>query len=441
MNPRPRIYHPQAVYLPRDAGVERQPTVTAGRPDQLPGAEKHYRCDSHTLFYDMFFNAGELVCLGPSFANLGRPTAVYCDGQRVPSIREYDGKPMHFQNRPEIIGRAPAELRLKIPAPEEREQLDLRFCFRDFEISVSCDVQRARSLSLPPKNLALVAFNRNNPIEWIKDWCTWHHREHGVQRIVFYDNGSRYFSALGKEFARLDEELEIILVHWPFPFGSLVNPWNKFCQTGALNHFRLFPGVGTRWGINLDIDEYLHSEADQSLAEWLAQPGRALQPAVYLANFIVPQNSTRRKAHLPRFFDYANVKPRRPTWEGCKYIFQPGRVLVCLHHRVLLRAPGFLRLKFMLEQLLSPLYSKILRRGRRKNILFSRDTFWGPCYQEAFQWQNTVFFRHYAGLNTGWKRSRSRLPKWKPKPLAGGRRVQELALRLGLVEEASDPPA
>jgi len=464
MNMRARVYYPQPVYLPRDSSVERQQptewyTQWESRQPPPPSAEARLKHDSRTLFYDMFFSAGELVCLGPPFVNLGSPTAVYCDGERVRSLREYDGKPLHFQNYPRDARKFPAELHLKIPVPEGRERLDLHFCFRDFEISVPCDVQRACSLSLPPKNLAMAAVNRNNAIEWIRDWCAWHHRAHGVQRIVLYDNGSRYFPALGAELADLDEHLEIILVHWPFPFGPRNSSVNRFCQTGALNHFRLSLGASVRWGISLDIDEYLYSDADQSLEKWLAQPQRALRPAVYLASFIVPRTKLQKTAPLPRFFDYSKREARGPHWKARKHIFQPGQVLVCRQHDIFMRKQDFRFLKSRVKPLLGFLLSRMPAKKKKEKHALGNAPGKGravskpmsllyrilaPRFHKGFQRQYTFFFFHYKELNTRWKfkpGAEVNVPEPEPKALVEDQRVRDLAGRLGFVKGRGDPPA
>lgn len=256
---------------------------------------------------------------------------------------------------------------------------------------------------------------------------------HGVQRVIIYDNGSRDFPELGGAFAGLDANLEIILVHWPFPFGPRTSLWNKFCQTGALNHFRLFFGDAVRWGINLDLDEYLYVNAKQSLKELLAQPSRVRSPVVYLGSLKFPRPDVRRDILLRFFHHKMYIPDRKIFWVSRKYIFQPERLYYCLPHDLI---PKLFTLKLYENRYLWYL----LRRYRRlRQNLQDGLRYFGIPQRRAEE--DDVLLHHYFGLYTGWKGrgiGKDGVDGFPQGALAEHRDVRELAARVGLTE--AEPP-
>jgi len=59
-----QTYYPNPVYLPE--GIERKPPANVG---ELNEHEKK-SFDSKTLFYDVFPESDQLICIGPSFLNI-----------------------------------------------------------------------------------------------------------------------------------------------------------------------------------------------------------------------------------------------------------------------------------------------------------------------------------------------------------------------------------
>ena len=166
-------YEPRSVLIPADAGIERAYDGYDLAPAELAS------CDLRTVFSDMFLSPGdtELLCIGPPFANIGRPRKILRGGSA--SIRFTVGEP--------VSGEPVALTRVELggdPGPE----FDLRFIFDDFEADVH--VAPKRPAALPKVSLVLSTTQKDNDPQWVEDWCLWHRRAHGVERIVIYDNGS-----------------------------------------------------------------------------------------------------------------------------------------------------------------------------------------------------------------------------------------------------------
>lgn len=80
------------------------------------------------------------------------------------------------------------------------KNLPLRFSFSSFDVEIEVSLP----LSVPAEAyLGLVTLQRNNPLPWILDWCRWHHRLHGVSRLVLYDNASDNRDELAAALARM----------------------------------------------------------------------------------------------------------------------------------------------------------------------------------------------------------------------------------------------
>ena len=311
-----RTYYPQAVFLPngieRAVPLEQQESIGRLLPKQQ---QAHY--DSKTLFYDLFVASNRLICIAPPFYNIGPPLAIKHKGKNL-SFKLVRG---HRWKGPEVID-------IKIPSQwAKASQLDLEFVFKQFTIEVSC--QHHKDISLTQKDLCLTSLQKDNPLIWIKDWCRWHIRVHGVQRIVLYDNGSSYWPTLGKELVEIDEEVEIILVHWPYKHGPSLDTFHnyKYTKLGTLNHFRLFFGIQTSWCINLDIDEFLYFDSPLSLKEYLESSKSLTRPCVYLAHYLFPSGQVPAEKQA-RFYHH-RIRYKSKYWnvgDNPKYICQPDKV-------------------------------------------------------------------------------------------------------------------
>ena len=178
-----------------------------------------------------------------------------------------------------VLGTSDADL-------ADNPNVDLQVDFPEFGIDVR--VRLPRSVR-PHAALTLATMNKDNEPQWLDDWCTWHHRVHGVGRFVFYDNGSADRDGVYTELARRVKGPEFIVVDWDYVYGPPLQHGLKFAQTVALNHCRLFFGPYTDWCINLDVDEYLFNAGSQSLASYL---DRMPKPHVDLPSYIVRWPST-----------------------------------------------------------------------------------------------------------------------------------------------------
>ena len=390
------VYYPKPTYIPSDINIKRAVrTYTDNGIKNIP-AEKMgidlSRYDTKTIFYDTFFSNDlkYIFCVSPPFLNIGKPFSI-----------THENKPLKFNIH---VADVVTITRIKtntLMRQNTGNNLYLEVKFPCFNISLSC--AKKNLIPLTKTNITLVTMQKDNPIIWIKDWCLWYKRLHGISRIVIYDNASEKISTLTEKLKALSEEVEIILVHWPFPFGCkpVARHINEYSQVGAFNHFRLFFGDNTKWVLSLDIDEYLYINKNISLIEYLAKFKNRFCPIKYFKPCLVPDFTKIKKRKTPRFFHYAFV-PGEIVGKVKKYCYQPRYIKINWVHQVLL---------INSIQKVKKLFC--LKIQKNKN------------YKQ-------IFFYHLKGINTGWRIHSKKLEDPKDKHFVFDSRLIRSAVKIGI---------
>ena len=370
--------------------------------------------------------------MGPPFWNLGRPVAISAHGSPVEFTVEELDTPLV---RPRSIA---ADRRLSITRVLLDENcrgrtIDLRFRFRDFRVNAVCRPVPLMGTTCERADLTLSTLQKDNDVQWIRDWCVWHHRVHGVSRIVIYDNNSANVDDVRENLSRLAGP-ELVLVRWNFPYGpyspqsrKLPSPLH-FAQTGALNHCRMVFGGCTDWCVNLDVDEYLYNGGDAPLLQHLRDRKYRNRSVVYLRFYTVPmtQDVTPR-----RCFD-SPLRSRALAGGPMKYICRPEKTEVNGIHRLTpttrwraLRAARSCAMKllmlaglFRIGRMLSTTARRIT--GRLDDVGLRPRT----CRRE-----DALFFFHFEALNTGWSRER-RVHSPHPRSVVADDRIGEMKAML-----------
>ena len=390
-------YTPQAVCVPTGVSVERS---FAGYEI---GDELRALCDKTTVFCDVFRvpNRDEVVCIGPPFLNFGHPHTVRLLGWRRRFVVEEAPWGPGRMSILRVIGTSDV-------AAAGNPNVSLQVDFPGFGI----DVQVRLPGAVPPRPhvaLTLATVRKDNERQWLDDWCTWHHRMHGVGRFVIYDNGSADRDDVYAELASRAEGVALIVVNWDYLFGP---PWLhelKFAHAVMLNHCRLLFGPYTHWCINLDVDEYLFNAGSRPLATCL---GQMRKPHVYLPSYIVPMavdNSPRRCFDSP--FRSGSLEFER----GRKYLYRPAGTAFNNVHDVVPRKAWVSRsIRTVAKSVLrvcgvDP--GRFLAAVRRIAAWLTSRPPGRPGQGDANgSDEPTLFFFHFRALNTGWKYPRRVVP-------------------------------
>ncbi len=249
-------------YIPRSVQIPENSKLGRVFPKNVTRRGKTV-LDVKTIFYDVIFLRREncVLGLGPPLFNLKNelfPAKFLVDGKSVKFQMEESKRQFFF--RSEKLSFTPQNV------------LQVTFCFRHFESKVNVNLAHIDCAELEnDRKLSISTLQKDNNLEWIKDWILWHSRLYKVTQVILYDNGSSNQKALVSMLKSLRSEVNIVFVEWSFIYG--VSPY--FCaQIGALNHCRLMFGasngdVENRYCINLDIDEYLVYLGSEDLQDYL----------------------------------------------------------------------------------------------------------------------------------------------------------------------------
>ncbi len=376
-------YSPSSFFIPPESGITRSSKIGFSARSHLSNKEEPFY-DTKTLFYDVFLSTDrqKLICLGPPLLNIGPPQKIYQDNR---PLKFSLGKGSYwFRNRVLVL------IKIEIL----NQQSPILFNFHHFSLKIPFPLQSRPTLE--KTQLTLITLQKDNPSLWIKDWCHWHNEIHKVKRIVIYDNHSSNSFQLSKILAGLNLDCEILLINWHFPYGPALSHLHKYAQIGCFNHFRLLFGNSTQWCIQLDIDEYLYSNIQESICHYLEKIRS--QPALYLDSYLIPKQKESSK--LTRFFHH----PVRPhwtrIWAGKKYIYQPTKIKLNLVHRIVPSTFSFFHLYYGSQKRWDLVYRFFMRLLRKM-----------PHRQKQ-----PFFFYHYRALNTGWKgRSKYMTTRNRPK--------------------------
>jgi hypothetical protein len=389
------IYQPTPVLIPEDSACRRNFLSRQSMVDNAPLTETDYReYDSRTLFYDVFRcnDDGNVVAIGPPPVNLRnelQKLRITCDGRLLPHCkREY---------------RNLCILELTCDQTTHAgKNLPLRFSFPSFDV----DIEVPPPLSIPAEayHLGLMTLQRNNPLLWILDWCRWHHRLHGVSRFVLYDNASDNLDGLAAALAPMGEEVDIVLVDWPFPYGTRRNHRNFFCQIGAQNHYLLRFGSADAWCLNLDIDEYLVASGEKTFKQYLRDCESNGVVEMLFDSFIVPPHQGQPAMANRRVGSYW-FRNRKHEGINLKFAFKPRKIEYVRQHMAYPKNRIFAKLLVwprLFDRTYRFFYVSLRKRLPAKRIF----RFFSP---DQFALRNLrpdeMFFYHFRGLNTNWNRN------------------------------------
>ena len=398
---RVQVHIPSRVVLPESLNLERTYPRQAPRKPRADGNKTVERevSDTRTLIYDLFRSPDgrKLHAIGPDPRNLG--------GEMGAPTISVDGEKLSHRARVEgVMGRLNPKTRLlfleaKLPAHlASHDRPEVQIKWRNFAVTVAASPAPPPS---PKPLMTLTTIQKNYPLQWIRDWAHYHHRVHGVERIVLYDNGSDDFDQLLEGLAELDEGLQVDVVRWPYPFGLYDF---RYCQQGALNHCYLRFGGDTSYFLNFDLDEYLVNLTGAPLAQHLERSLRGRVTTLLATLHVVPNLPTAPPAEGPPRALHFKHRERMPRWHSphrTKTLFTPRNHTFIGNHDNNPVMPRWLA-------------RLVDTRSRLAHHLARKRLAWLPFRRRRHVPLNELYFNHYKGLNTGWKIAQSRLERPDP---------------------------
>lgn len=422
------MYQPTPVLIPEHSACRRDFLSRRSTDDNTHVTETDYHeYDSRTIFYDVFRcdDDRKVVAIGPPPVNLRNElekVKITCGGRLI-----------HHRKREYLKLYV-----LELPCDQTAKtgtNLPLRFSFPSFDVEI--EVPPALSSPAETYRLGLMTQQRNNPLLWILDWGRWHHRLHGMSRLVLYDNASDNRHDLAAALARMDEAVDVVLVDWPFPYGPRRRPKDRFGQTGAQNHYLLRFGAADAWCMMLDIDECLVVSGERTFKQYLQDcEGNGVVEVVF-DSFIVPSHQEQPAMATRRISSYW-FRNRKRRGYMLKYAFQPRHIEYVGPHMaypknwVFAKLAGLPRLY---HKILRSLYGSILKRLSVTRIV---KFFFPNRFALRYPSSDEVFFYHFRGLNTNWKPGRDfgeEVEAFDASRHVSDPLIRELYVRAGLTDD------
>lgn len=354
-------YKPQTIKLDPEDGLRRSFLSTkshiagVSRLDEYDYAEY----EQLVVFYDVYLSAeGTYIeMIGPPPLNLRShlfPLEIYDEKNdliaQTSNIREYERS---------------CFIKAKINKPLDASQLHrIRLEFNN-GLCKHCEVHARQH---EPVFLQMSTLQKNNPVEWITDWISYHDKL-GIDRFLIYDNGSEDSENLRSTLKKLSVNASIELIDWPFKYGTIRSHKNKFCPNAQRNHSVHRYGDAT-WSGFFDIDEYVKLKQGVSIKDLLMRQYKWVG-ALRVDNYIVPDQVLIKKARTPPSYLDFEFRERHAKGKAHKYFLKTAAHKEAKTHNA--------RLKGLYIKKYPPLDS---------------------CH-----------FLHYRGLNTNWK-----LPKLDQPP-------------------------
>jgi hypothetical protein len=312
--------------------------------------------DFKTLAHDVFSSAGRTILSGP---------------------RLFDLK--GFLKGKFLIDGMDVSRRLRTSEHSRHQRMVIPIA--GYELSVSA-LGENWTLPINPDGNAIFAgkrviftLSKNNSLEWIRDWVMYYATNHGINGVLIYDNNSDAYTVdeLAKALSDI-EEVEIVIVPWPFKFGHGRRATGQqitrfaFCQRGAWEnaHFRFLSRAA--WVIDPDIDELLVFKGGSIARELALHPKsiglsfntRRISPVTWNAD-------TQSTSFVDYFHSSAAYASGNPKW-----VIVPERVAT--------------RNKWLRVFLPEAVWETHRMAGLKK-----------------IHNSTTQYFAHFSAINTGWK--------------------------------------
>ena len=438
-------YDPQTIIRRADGGIGVYASQTAERILQT-------ELEARVVCYDIFRTANSTVMAvtpGPhiisSLRLYGRYAGKPVVWRSIGFLQEYDCSTFYLH----VPKHIPADMPLSLSLNWGNQNLNITIPPNPFLSWKHCDLLQQ-------------TMQKDYPEVWIKDHCLFYHRVHGCQRILFYDNASCDRDQLIRMLSSLDENLEIVLVHWPVTTTlyfeqHLFGKRHAFSQAAAYMHgFCLFNHLAD-FMIHFDLDEYLCNRSGMPLVKYMRKHTR-LWPGKIVAQLPIcniPEPNKQypvRAAHF-RCYDQEKAIQCRSAFSGHKpfhrthfdfcglrflrpsvYGFYPGIHIIHLLggsiyspnlvRRIALRLTNSL-LKLRPSKCLRAMYTVLSLRVNPEHLIFY----------------------HYRGIRTDWDHTWRDLPanqvshsviEHDPKKHVRTDEMSRVLARVGLADHSSD---
>lgn len=255
------VVYPSPVVLPRNAVKRFPPRPKSQRQDNYDEL-----FDADTLFYDSIQLDGGISLVGPPLLNLEQTLTESVFSGNDGEVFQMSHSPLDRTSVIHLEGNKHSNI----------------VNIRSSEMSLSTIAAPNLRRLFEGRN-ALVTKSKDNRLSWISDWVKFHVVEQDIDAVLIYDNNSSQYGPEDVLEAISVPGIKVaVVVHWPFKFGPQGGSWNglkgapwdsDFCEYGIMEHARQ-RFLGRAGGVlNVDIDELVITEGDDTVFDVLTDLG------------------------------------------------------------------------------------------------------------------------------------------------------------------------
>lgn len=324
--------------------------------------------DRYTLFCDAFVHGRGIILSGPPLLNLMpamRDVTFRLNGV-LPLVSSLEDRERTQRSRLSLRDSSKAMLAMRKAAllTSKRQNVQFSFGSQKFRMDVNDS-----PISRFAGRRVLYTHQKDNDLNWIRDWIVFHREMHSIDAVIIYDNVSSKYSMdeLAAVVESIDGIEEGVVLSWPFPFGPGAprdDLWDSdFCQYTAMEHMRRRFARQAAGIINADIDELIVCHDGRTVFDHLAEsPSGVVR---YRSSWV--ETASSRKIEESRSFSDYIYRSHQRQLGTTKWTADPRKVPDGADFRVhrVAGVPGV-------------------------------------------EIESEIRHRHFFGINTDWKRDRSR---------------------------------
>jgi hypothetical protein len=301
-----------AAFLAEGAALKRGPRA----PKRQRPPAFYEKFEARALAYDCFWHAdGEhILIVGPPPLNLARNWRA----------ARFLAMPSGTDLRPETFISESVMLTALSGAPAGTTAIKLALDGERYELPV----QPNFSDRLAGKRL-LFTMSKDNDLDWLRSWASYHARRHGTEAVLLFDNGSTRYGIGDIEEALLSVPGldHVAVASWPWTYGSpdpavLNNPfYTLFLQIASMSVALRRYGAKAAGILNCDIDELVHTPAGTTIFDLAHESPKGL--VVMEGRFIEAVTAAENPVHADFTLRLRDEKARRSPPR--KWALDPNR--------------------------------------------------------------------------------------------------------------------
>lgn len=188
--------------------------------------------------------------------------------------------------------------------------------------------------------IVIGTLQKNNPIEWIKQWINYHNRNLGISNFLIYDNNSTIYTPAELEASLNSDKITVKVVNYTVPYGpqgfdcDYYNTWDSdYAQSVMFEHAKRRYLSNAKLFINADIDELLCIPNNDINAIVNLINSNDVAGLAYLGRWVEPYDIENRQSanEIPlqnrEFKNYYCTDSTNPFGLGNKWMVVPPRAL------------------------------------------------------------------------------------------------------------------